>query len=259
MIFPYRSTKNIIYLVALVGVILLSACNGPTQAENPDEPEVLPPTKEEMIQPAEIQDQPANEDLMIVSHERARDIAVNYLVDKYALEIPGDWFSENQTPQGLLGASNFLYSSGAWVVQVTAPVVAPEHLVYSLRIDHVASGTHWEGEVDAWGNLHETIISEPLEVLSALDARDAVVAYIMAKYGWDAAGEWTEQPVIPLENAGIRRTFTSGPWVVQIEHYAAAPIIPQYHLKADHLKIIARWEGQISADGKIVEEAYVSN
>lgn len=259
MSFPYRSTKNIVILVALVGVILLSACNGPAQAENPGEPEVLTPTEEEMNQSAEIQDQPVNEDLMIVSHERARDIAVNYLVGKYALEIPGEWFSENQTPQGLLGASNFLYSSGAWVVQVTAPVVAPEHLVYTLTIDHIASGTHWEGEVDAWGNLHETITSEPFEVLSALDARDAVVAYIMANYGWEATGEWTEQSVIPLENAGIRQIFTSGPWVVQIDHYAAAPIVPEYHLIADHLKLIARWEGQIRADGKIVEEAYISN
>jgi hypothetical protein len=97
-----------------------------------------------------------------------------------------------------------------------------------------------------------------MEVLSPENARDAAVAYIIAEYGWEQTGEWVEQAMTPIENAGVRLTFTSGPWVITVDYYAAAPIVPGYHVVADHMTLVARWEGRISASGEITEESYVS-
>ena len=246
-------------LLIVLSTLTLSACAGNVQAEKLDVPEViLIPDSEEVDQPEATENDLLEEEITILSHEDALDIAVAYLVKRFSLPAPGEWYTQDQTPEGLLGASDFLYTSGAWVVSITAPVVAPEYLVYTVAIDHVATGTHWEGKVDAEGNLEEVDMSEPLIVLSSEDARDAAVAYIIAEYGWDGVGEWTAQPMTPIENAGVRNTFTSGPWVVQVDHYAAAPIVPGYHVIADNMSLVARWEGRVSADGEIVEEAYVT-
>lgn len=257
----FQSQKSQVLFVSLIimSTLILSACAGKVQAEKLDEPEViLIPDSEEEVQPEESDDQSFEEEFAIVSHEEARDIAVAYLAEKFSLPEPDEWFANDQTPEGLLGSSDFLYTSGAWVVSITAPVVAPEYLVYSMEIDHIATGMHWEGKVDAQGNLEETDVLEPLQVLSAEDARDAVVAYIIAEYGGEAVGEWTTQPMKPIEKAGVRNTYTSGPWVVQVDHYAAAPIVPGYHIVVDHMSLVARWEGRINADGEIIEEAFVS-
>ena len=259
MLFQSRKSQNIFVVLFFVSAMLLSACAANVQAEQLDQPEViLIPEEEDMVQPETNEDESVDEEAAIISHEQARDIAVAYLVEKFALDAPTAWFTNDQIPEGLLGASDFLYTSGAWVVRITAPVVAPEYLVYSIQIDNIASGLRWEGTVDAWGSMEESDISGPMEVLSVEDARDAAVAYIIAEYGWEQAGEWVEQSMEPMENAGVRHTFTSGPWVVTVDYYAAAPIVPGYHVVADHMSLVARWEGRISAAGEITEEAYIS-
>lgn len=259
MLFQSRKSQNAFLVLFFVSTLLLSACAAEVQAEKIDNPEViLVPEEEEPIQPEVIDVESPEEETIVISHEEARDIAVAYLVEKFSLETPTEWYSQDQLPEGLLGATEFLYTADAWVVRIKAPVVAPEYLVYSIEIDNIAVGLRWEGTVDVGGALEENLLTGPMEVLSLGDARDAAIAYIIAEYGWEQAGEWVEQSMTPIENAGVRHTFTSGPWVLTVDYYAAAPIVPGYHVVADHMSLVARWEGRISAGGEITEEAYVS-
>lgn len=259
MLFKSRKSQNAFLVLFFVSTLLLSACAAEVQAEKINAPEViLVPEKEKPIQPETIEIEPSDAVTVVISHEEARDIAVAYLVEKFSLEAPTEWYSQDQLPEGLLGASDFLYTADAWVVRIKAPVVAPEFLVYSIEIDNIAVGLRWEGTVDAGGSLEENLLTGPMEVLSPGDARDAAAAYIIAEYGWEQAGEWVEQSMTPIENAGVRHTFTSGPWVLTVDYYAAAPIVPGYHVVADHMTMVARWEGRISAAGEITEEAYVT-
>ena len=259
MLFQTRKSQNSFIVLFFVSTLLLSACAANVQAEQLDQPEAILITEEEdMVQPETSDGESVDEEVVIISHEEARDIAVAHLVEKFSMDKPSDWYSKDQIPEGLLGASDFLYTADAWVVRIQAPVVAPEYMTYSVEVDNIAVGLHWEGSVDAWGTLEESHLSGPMEVLSPTDARDAAAAYISAEYGWEQSTEWVEQSMTPIENAGVRHTFTSGPWVVTVDYYAAAPIVPGYHVVADHMSLVARWEGRISAEGEITEEAYVS-
>jgi hypothetical protein len=43
---------------------------------------------------------------------------------------------------------------------------------------------------------------------------------------------------------------------VQVEFFAAAPIVPEYRIVADHLNKVAHWSGTVKASGEVVEEVY---
>jgi len=66
------------------------------------------------------------------------------------------WSEEDLTPEGLLGRSTIRYTSGAWVVTVAYPIVAPELTLYEVNIVNSTSGLTWSGEVDAQGNVSAT-------------------------------------------------------------------------------------------------------
>jgi hypothetical protein len=149
--------KNII--TALLASVLLVACASPQQPQ----PAPTQDTQPAVVEPAKTQPPEIEPTFSFVTHEGARDIAVAYLEDKYGLETTGDWIVQDETPQNLVGSSAFLYTSGEWVVFVQAPVVAPEYLIYTLKIDHTASGLHWEGELDADGTITETMVTPPTQ------------------------------------------------------------------------------------------------
>jgi hypothetical protein len=158
---------------------ILSACMGQVYSQEleTDEIQIDPlPTEATAIEveKTEIEYEP----LSVVTHEEALNLVIAYLLEKYPLEIPHEWLIHDQTPDNLVGSSNFLYTSGAWVAQISAPVVALQYLVYSIEIDHIASGLRWIGEVDASGAINEIVLSEPLKILSVEDARDAAVDFL---------------------------------------------------------------------------------
>jgi len=271
-----RSQSKLTYLtlLLLIAAFVLSSCAGQVfsrEIEGNESPSIEDPTDLISDQTDEIEDQAMEETedeiigeseeepLYFITYEDARDLAIAYLLEKFALEAPGDWVKNDQTPENLLGASKFIYTSGAWVVTISAPVVAPQYMVYSLEIDQMQTGLHWEGKIDAQGSLTELAMSEPLKVLSVEDARDAVADYLIENYAWTGLVDWNESETQPIENAGLRHTFTSGPWVIQVEYLAAAPFVPEYQITADHLNLIARWTGVVESNGEIVQEAYVIN
>ena len=247
--------------ITLLAAISLSSCANSAYSKTLDEDqhqvEVIP-VEEWQSEIERAETEPVEESLDFVTHEQARDIAVATLVEKFQLDPPQEWTAADKTPEGLLGASGFLYTSGAWVAIVKAPVVAPEYLVYSIEIVHICSGLRWEGEVDAAGILTEKKFSGPLAVLSVEDARDAAAAYIMETYGWSSPEVWVAQSPEPIENAGVQQIFTAGPWVIQVEFLAAAPIVPEYTITADHLNLSARWTGTIQADSTVIEAEYIA-
>ncbi|MCJ7694404.1 MAG: hypothetical protein MUO40_03175 [Anaerolineaceae bacterium] len=256
-----KKPKILVVIVALVSIMMMSACAivHASKAEETDNPEIIQdnvPENESMEHSSTADSQ---EDLLpMLSFEDARDIAIAYLLDKFELESPGLWDTFDNTPENLVGSSKKGFTSGAWSVFMSAPVVAPEYLVFSIEIDHLSSGLRWIGEVDAKGSLHEISLSEPLKVLSPADAGIAAVDFILEMYGWQSPDMWTEQTMQPIEKAGIRRTFTSGPWVVQVEYMAGAPIVPEYRVIVDNLNLVARWVGIVRADGEIVELEYLT-
>ena len=77
----------------------------------------------------EIIDESEENTFNFITYEDARGLAIAYLLEKYALEAPGDWVKNDQTPEGLLGATKFLYTSDSWVVSISAPVVAPQYMI----------------------------------------------------------------------------------------------------------------------------------
>jgi hypothetical protein len=92
----------------------------------------------------------------LLDFEQARDLAVSYIAQRAGIPAPGGaWVSQDTTPTGLLGSSNVLYTLDPWVVQVSAPVVAPEQRAFTMVVDHMTELFRWEGSVDAYGNVHE--------------------------------------------------------------------------------------------------------
>jgi hypothetical protein len=240
---------------ALILGIILSGCT--SNETSPTETNML--LVETMDLPvAIVTDQPVTEPDLL-TREQALDIAVAHVLQKTDLEAPGEWTRQDITPHNLVGSADYLFTSGAWVARITNPVVAPEFILYTITLDHVSSGMSWTGEVMADGTLNETSFIEPLSVLSVEAARDMAAAYIVETYSWSEPTEWLAQPAKPGENAGVIYTFTSGPWVIQVENKAAAPIVPDYYIIADNLSVVARWTGTVTTDGEVLEKEYITN
>ncbi len=82
-----------------------------------------------------------------------------YLADNYAGQAPAAglaWTEKRTTPQGLVGGESYEYTAGDWVITVSYPVVAPENVVYTIVVANQAAGFHWEGQVDAAGQVTES-------------------------------------------------------------------------------------------------------
>jgi putative hemolysin len=89
----------------------------------------------------------------------ARDAALAYLAENYVGEAPAAnlaWIEAHTTPEGLVGGESYEYTAGGWLIKVSYPVVAPENVVYTIVVSNQTTGFHWEGQVDAQGQVAET-------------------------------------------------------------------------------------------------------
>jgi hypothetical protein len=94
---------------------------------------------------------------------RARDAALAYVAANYGDRAPAPdlaWTEETITPEGLVGGSTFQYTAAGWVVTVSFPVVAPQATIYAVVMEDQTTGFHWEGEVDAVGQVTELVAGE---------------------------------------------------------------------------------------------------
>jgi hypothetical protein len=124
-------------LILAVGAVALSGCVSPT-----DEP--AQPTHEPDMAAQEVWD--------------ALQAALDHLRANYAGEAPEAglaWGDELATPEGLVGATTFRFSSGDWVITVSYPIVAVENVIYTVVAANGTTGFRWQGTVDPSGQVTE--------------------------------------------------------------------------------------------------------
>ena len=144
--------------------LLLVACAMPTPVEIMAT--ATPP-------PAEIPTAPTEVAVELPDDVRAaRDAALAYLSEHYGDQAPAPgltWAAKPTTPEGLVGAASYEFTSGDWVVTLSHPVVPPEMRMYQVTVTNQATGFQWEGEVDAAGQV---------------TVRRAFLTYANADYGF---------------------------------------------------------------------------
>jgi hypothetical protein len=99
----------------------------------------------------------------------ARDMALIYVRENYGDEAPPselDWSASRETPEGLVGASNFRFESQGWTMTIAFPIVAPDATIYTIELFNATSGFHWMGQVDAQGDVSE--MSDTIEDISVV-------------------------------------------------------------------------------------------
>ncbi len=139
-----RNRASTWLLVLVLGTSLISGCAPPSTPTDTTEPSPLPtPTT-------------GGGAIAVPDPISARDVALAFLAGIYGEQAPSadlQWTEENLTPEGWVGASTFQYTAGDWVVTVSFPVVLPELTVYHVVVANEATGFHWEGDVDAQGQV----------------------------------------------------------------------------------------------------------
>jgi hypothetical protein len=126
-------------VLLLVGVLVISGCSAANSAQ---------PT-------------PAGESSRPSDPVGARDAVLAYLAENYGDEAPVAglvWTETHTKPEGLVGGESYEYTAGDWLIAVSYPVVAPENVVYTISVSNPATGFRWEGQVDAQGQVTETLV-----------------------------------------------------------------------------------------------------
>ncbi|HUT18495.1 MAG TPA: hypothetical protein VM366_04990, partial [Anaerolineae bacterium] len=210
----------------LLSVPLLSGCaisraTGPVEETDPVEP-----TPVNLPDPA-----------------MARDAALAYIREHDGRSAPAAgiaWKAEDATPGGLLGSTTTRYTAEDWTVTVVMPVVNPVDVVYQVTVDGQALGFHWEGKVDAVGNVMTIeepgpVEPAPVNLPDAAMARDAVLAYIAAHDGPSAPAAgiaWNEENTTPGGLVGSTTfRYTAERWTVTVSYPIVAPEYTLYHVQ----------------------------
>lgn len=188
----------------------------------------------------------------------ARDAALTYVREHYVELAPGPglaWLEERVTPEGLVGAETFRYTTQDWELTISYPVVPPESVVYQVTIQGVTTTFHWEGEVDAQGTVTE--ISAPELMLDRIGARDAALTYLREHYE-DPPPEslsWEEEEITPEGLVGAATyQYTAEDWVVEISYPIVAPAAMIYHVRVTNPGLNFDWHGSVDAQGVVTEE-----
>jgi hypothetical protein len=142
--------KTFQLIIYLAGIFLISACGISSEVVQPTQAVALPEQAEV------VSEMPAISEFVVQGNEQARDVALAYVAEKAGLPLPdGDWAFKDQTSQGPADATTWLFTNGPWVVQVSAPAIAPQQVVYSITVDHMSAIIRWEGTVDSFGEIVE--------------------------------------------------------------------------------------------------------
>jgi hypothetical protein len=196
----------------------------------------------------------------------ALEVALAYLAETYGEQGPEaglTWQEERTTPQDLVGALRFQYTSGDWVVTVTYPIVAPEETIYRMIVSNQVTGFSWEGQVDAKGGVTEGPSEKPFFLVPNADtAIDMALGYMSRRYGRQmsipALGlTWTgKQPqgerLVGTETIEFTSVGAPG-WVVTVSYPLVAPEEVIYQVVAIGQDAGFRWVGQVSAAGQVTE------
>jgi len=108
----------------------------------------------------------------------ARDAALEYLREHDPGKAPGagiQWQSEDATPEGLVGQAATVFTSDGLTARVSSPVVAPEHITYSVIITSVPGAWRWEANVKRDGSVTEV---SPLTTMSEQNSRKTAEDFV---------------------------------------------------------------------------------
>ncbi len=200
-----------------------------------------------------LETRPADEDAGSTSEADdiviARQAIVEYLIQHYDIQISGEW-QEFEDGPGDSPTRRFV--SDSWIIELTPVENATEPPTYEVEIGNI-SGFNWQGTIDANGEIQEIAYIPPATILSADEARDAVVAFLVETYDLTAPGIWeTERP--EAEEPGIGLViYTAEAWNVEVSFMPAAPIVSRYELVIDNASASLHWEGEITSRGEITE------
>lgn len=205
-------------LICLTGIFLLSACGVKPEAVQPTEEIALP------VQTKVVEDTPAVSEFIVQNCEKARDVVVAHVAERAGLPLPdGEWALQDPTSQGPADASSWLFTNGPWVVQVSAPAIASQQVMYSITVDHMSAVIRWEGTVDSFEKIVEQNFvqgSQPEPPQES--AESAWVGVVVSspegaqfddyfqtmdqngtRYGIDGADETTKEQLISYRDTGI--------------------------------------------------------
>jgi hypothetical protein len=141
--------RKLTVIVIVLGALFISGCNFPTLLASETATPIIPVAVATDVTP---------EGPVDMLQAAARDSALFFIRETYPTVAPREdltWSVENITEEGLVGSSSFRYSAEDWVITITAPVVAPEAVIYYIEVMSDASSFRWEGEVDANGRVTE--------------------------------------------------------------------------------------------------------
>jgi hypothetical protein len=226
-------------MVAGAGLALLASCApAPIGTEVPV---TAPPAAP--ITPTMQPEAPAG----MLSMEEARDAAVAALASRFGLPAPSQWDVQAESDGGAL------FTAEGWVARVEGPSAGQEASgpAVHLSVGHAPSGLAWVGSVDPDGTVEEESLVAPASVTSAEQARDLAVAFVAQERALEPPGTWVDSPLASSSPAIVAITYTSGPWVAQVSHEAAAPLIPTFSVIVDHMGAGLRWMGEVDQRGAL--------
>jgi hypothetical protein len=133
---------------SLIGIIILCSCSAEPEVAQPVEVNIVP------AQAEVVEEIPNVADFVIQGHEQARDVVVAYVADLAGLPLPeGEWNFQDQGSQSPADALTWLFTNGPCAVEVSAPAIIPQQVVYSVTVDHLSAVIRWEGTIDSAGKI----------------------------------------------------------------------------------------------------------
>ena len=235
-------------LVLMIGALFVSGCSVAVVADEPESVEY------ETVEPYD--------------STMARDAALAYLWKHNGRSAPAvglAWTEKNVTPEGSIGGMTYRYTAEDWTVTVSYGVVNPASVVYTVVIESQVLGVHWEGTVDAEGSVSERS-DETAEWFDPICARDAVLAYISARYGeqapsldlvWDETNKTPGYPEKPLPGA-TNLQYTADNWMMTLSYPVVRPDMVEYQITIVNESAGFRWQGKVTASGEVIEQSIVT-
>ncbi len=190
---------RLVFLVLVLGALVLTSC-GLRATQTAPSP-TAPPASEETPEA-----KPADPLF-------AREAALAYLRVNYSETAPTEglaWAETEVTTEEVVGSSSFLYSAGEWQVSVSYPIVAPEALVYQVKVSDTATGYHWMGTLNANGEVTEEYLDTDITPGWAVYSNEDYL------FTFSYPETWTLEEV-PAGEAPNNLYLTQGPYLLLIQ------------------------------------------
>ena len=191
---------------------------------------------------------------------RARDRAFRYLSRQHGLAGLGPglaWQERRLTPESVVDAETYEYTTGDWVVTIFYPIVPPEDVVYRISVTNMETGFQWVAEVDVRGTVWELGGPVPQRLYDREAARDAALDHIYEQYQYpplDESVDWVEERLTAEWMVGAETfKYSADSWVVEVSYAVVAPEATIYEVTVTNDSLGLEWYGEVDAQGVVTE------